>query len=135
MHNLTKLSTGGDKMNWVQHESKWKGNEAYLKIAPLLDGQIKDIYIIEGLKSWFTKTEKITVMQRLDVWSKRLARWSKIISYYKRQALYTFVMEEGRGGVSRAARYLEITRQRAHTMYQQAEQERLTQFTPKEFLD
>lgn len=132
MHNLTKLSTG--PLGEEEFDNKWKGNEAYLKISPVLD-HTKDIYFIEGLKSWFAKTNKLTVMQRLDIWSKRLERWSKIISYYKRQALYSYVMEEGRGGVSSAARYLEITRQRAHTMYQQAEQERLTQFTPKEFLD
>ena len=70
-------------------------------------------------------------MKQLDIWQKKLQRWEKIISYHKRQALYSYAKENGRGGVASAGNVLGVTRQRAHTMFQEAEEERLSQFTPK----
>tara|TARA_R100000329_G_scaffold1035_1_gene1966 strand:- start:1158 stop:1535 length:378 start_codon:yes stop_codon:yes gene_type:complete len=70
-------------------------------------------------------------MKQFDAWYKRLERWMKIASYFKRQSLYTYATENGHGGIASAAKVLGVTRQRAHDMYKEAESERLSQFTPK----
>ena len=75
--------------------------------------------------------QSIFRLKQFDAWHKRLERWLKIVSYFKRQALYSYAKENGRGGVASAGEVLGVTRQRAHTMYQEAEAERLAQFSPK----
>jgi len=70
-------------------------------------------------------------MKQLDIWQKKLERWERIISYHKRQSLYSYASAHGHGSGAEAGRILEVSRQRAHDMFKEAEAERLAQFSPE----
>jgi len=131
MHNLTDPFASNEETSGVQ------ANE-YITIANEVEeffDSVNDEDILGACQLMVGHTPSDFRMKHLDNWHKKLERWSKVISYYKRQTLYTYSKENGRGGVSGAGEILGVTRQRAHTMYQEAEAERLAQFTPKQYCE
>ena len=73
-------------------------------------------------------------LKRLHRWQRRLEKWLKVVSYYKRQCLYDLARQSGYGGITGAAKVVGLSRQRGHMMYQEAEAERLVEFNPKELV-
>ncbi len=73
-------------------------------------------------------------LKRLHRWQRRLEKWLKVVSYYKRQCLYDLARQSGYGGITGAAKVVGLSRQRGHMMYQEAEAERLIEFSPKELV-
>ena len=73
-------------------------------------------------------------LKRLHRWQRRLEKWLKLVSYYKRQCLYDLARQSGYGGITGAAKVVGLSRQRGHMMYQEAEAERLVEFSPKELV-
>jgi len=74
-------------------------------------------------------------MKHLDIWQKKLERWTKIVSYHKRQALYDYYAQTGHGAGAQSGRILEVTRQRCHDMFKEAEAERLSKFQPSSYCE
>ena len=71
-------------------------------------------------------------LKRLHRWQKRMEKWLKVVSYYKRQCLYDLARHNGYGGITGAANIVGLSRQRGHMLFQEAEAERLMEFDPKE---
>tara|TARA_R110002020_G_scaffold269651_4_gene484968 strand:- start:5762 stop:6160 length:399 start_codon:yes stop_codon:yes gene_type:complete len=127
MHNLVDpFPSEEESGHWGDY--KWICDE----VTAFLDS-CTDEDLLNACQFMMSNTPPDFRMKHLDIWHKKLERWSKVISYFKRQTLYTYSRQNGRGGVSGAGEILGVTRQRAHTMYQEAESERLAQFTPKEY--
>lgn len=127
MHNLTDPFPSEEQSgHWG--DNKWICDE----VTAFLDSTT-DEDMLNACKFMMSNTPPDFRMKHLDIWHKKLERWSKIVSYYKRQSLYTYSKQNGHGGNASSGRILEVSRQRAHDMFKQAETERLAQFDPKEY--
>ena len=120
------------KENYLSHRGLFQEISSFLGVDTEA-GSYTDEDFIDACR--YDGRPTIFALKQFDAWYKRLERWLKIISYFKRQALYTYARENGRGGITSAGTVLGVTRQRAHDMYIQAEHERLNQFTPKYYAD
>ena len=108
-----------------------RNQEAYKDvIAPLMDYDIaKIIPALDSLRGHSTE-EQLHVYNQLH---DKLETWRNIVSHYKRQALFDHCMETGHGGITHAGKILDVSRQRAHNMFKEAEAERLHQVTADDF--
>ena len=151
VHNLTHMSAGPyqeeernqmigrqkahSREQMAKEEKEWENKRAYEQINTALNGHLTDKRFLQGMQIMQSDMSTDELLKRLSRCQKRAELWFKVISYFKRQALYTYALENGRGGIAQAGRLLGVTRQRAHDMYKEAENERLTQFTPLFFVE
>ena len=73
-------------------------------------------------------------LEYYDALMKRLESWRNLASFYRRQALYEYVMEQGHGSLTSGGKILGIGRAGAHAMKQSAEVERLNLVKAEDFV-
>ena len=73
-------------------------------------------------------------LEYYDALMKRLEAWRNLASFYRRQALYEYVMELGHGSLTSGGKILGVGRATAHAMKESAEVERLNLVKAEDFV-
>lgn len=131
MHNLT------DPYNDFTRISKTQARE-YIEISNEVEQFFESVEDEDMLGVCRLKEQNMPPefrMKHLDIWQKKLERWTKIVSYYKRQSVYDYYAQTGHGAGAQSGRILEVTRQRCHDMFKEAEAERLSKFQPSSYCE
>lgn len=124
-HQLTKLGAG--PCGWDGYD---KDNNGFLvdicKMSP--EGLVADC---EGLIKVVEQGDLDPLQAIDDIWyaSQQIEVFRRIVSHYRRQLVYTYVNETGRGSMVELGRRFGVAKQRISELASEAKEERLARVT------